>query len=96
MQGMTQTRPVEEVFHVLGYFEEIGIQVGLSFRSLGTRKIENPQPARPLGVYGQREYILTEDIELTKGHKKVKIRASKSKPVRCFGIANALCGRVRT
>lgn len=88
-------KTVEQVFEVSGYFEELSIQIGDSFKVLGTRSIPNPQPSRQLGVYGKVEHMLTESVVLTKGHKQVIIKASPEKPIHCTGVANALCGRIR-
>ena len=88
-------KTVEELFEVHGYFEQIGTQVGDSYRSLGTRTIEKPTD-RPLGADGVRYYTLVEPLTLVKGHRSVVIKASKDRPLKCFGIANALCGRAKT
>lgn len=88
-------KTIEELFEVHGYFEEIGIQIGDRYRSLGTRTIEKPTD-RPLGAGGTRHYTIEEPLTLVKGHRSVVIKASKNRPLVCFGIANALCGRAKT
>lgn len=95
MSRMIETKRVEDIFHVHGYFEELGVKIGDSFKSLGTREIPNPQPSRSLGVNGTRDYVITSPVVLTKGHKTVTIRASVNKPLVCFGVAQALCGRAK-
>jgi hypothetical protein len=91
---MQTLKKPEDEFEIHGYFEELGVCSGDSFRLLGTRSIEKPVD-RPLGVAGRREYILTETVVLNKGHKQATIKASPAKPIRCFGHAHALCGRAR-
>ncbi len=78
-------------FEVHGYFEEL--VDAKTFRLIGTRNVD--QPERPLGSSGTAEIVITENVELRRGHKTVTLKASKRNPVRVHSTFQMICGRVK-
>lgn len=83
--------PDECPFEVLGFFEDL-IDVETN-KCYGSRRLE--VPTRPVGSPGMAEFTITENLELTKGHRTVILKASPKRPKRVVGIIHILCGRVK-
>lgn len=79
-------------FEVLGYFEDV-FDLDAK-KSLGTRKVLNPDPKRPCGFHGRMEETLTTPLILDRGHKQVVVPASPDKPLRIQTTLQKLCGRL--
>ena len=90
-KGRNVSHP-SDTFEVHGYYEELTVRIGERIKFLGTRDIDDPSP-RQLGIAGAVEYRFEQDLELDRGHKRVTVRASKEKPIRARGVAQAKCGR---
>jgi len=79
-------------FEVLGFYEDL-IDAETS-KCYGHRRVE--APTRPLGAAGMGEvFTITENLELTKGHRTVILKASSEKPKRVVGRICILCGHVK-
>jgi hypothetical protein len=74
-------------FDCLGFFEDFWIEG----KFLGSRPVA--WPTRPFGAAGQKEVELTAPLELTRGLKPATIKASKTRPVRCYSVLNMKCGK---
>lgn len=75
-------------FEVLGFMERL--IYADTHKALGTRRLEKPN--RPLGSDGLKEYLITENTILNKGHKEFLLKASKTRPVKVIGILEPICG----
>lgn len=91
-----ETTPIEatEFFDPATYeFETFGLAEELidttSFKLLGIRRV--PKADRPIGSDGRVEKILTERIEVQRGHKRDVIKASPAKPVKVWASLFPLC-----
>ncbi len=82
----------ESQFEIVGYFEEI-FDVA-SGKCLGTRRTEK-QSNRIQGSGGEVFFTITEPIELQKGHKFTRVKASVAKPVKLMSRYLPLCGRMK-
>jgi len=83
----------------LGYFEEF-LEVrgdGSWPRGMGAKiygvSLPADQVGRPLGHAGRRETVLVEDVKLSKGHRTVTYRASRTKPIRVTTMLQRTEGR---
>lgn len=82
-------------FEIEGYSEYLAVPMpDGGEKLLGMRRIEKPE-GREFGVYGRREYTLTEPLTLQKGYKQVTIKATPQKPIKCVGYAHIICGRLK-
>ena len=70
---------------------------GCTPKTLGVRQLplELPedQQGRILGVQGRRDFDLTENVTLHKGHRQVTYKASSKKPIRVSTMLQKLEGR---
>lgn len=83
-------------FEVLGFFEELILKGGggaYGYKLLGTRRI--PRLTRLPGSDGRITVILTEPVALDKGHKTVRVKASKEHPLECFSMLQIICGKAK-
>ncbi len=62
------------------------------WRGLGCQFIDELPAGRKTCSEGQQEFTLTEDIELSRGHRVVTVKASPSNPVTGFTIIYPLGG----
>ena len=65
---------------------------GDQYESLGSRRIDY-EPGRPPGERGSRELLLTSPVELTRGMKRIVVKASAEKPVTVLSTMIPLTGR---
>jgi hypothetical protein len=84
-------KQVNVQFEVLGYFEDV-FDLDAQ-KSLGTRKVENPDPRRVCGFHGKMEETVTVPLLLNRGHKQIVVPASPSKPLRIQTTLQRICGR---
>lgn len=82
----------EDIFEVSGYYEDLVIRSASGSLFLGSRTMPKPE-GRLLGWDGAVNHTLTEPVQLRRGHKAVMVKASARKPIKCVGVAQALCGR---
>jgi|KBSSwiStaDraftv2_1062776.scaffolds.fasta_scaffold2271502_2 hypothetical protein len=91
MKAFPFFNPADCPFEVLGYREDL--MDAMTGKLLGTREI--PEPDRPLGSNGMKEYTITEAIVLKRGHKEFILKASPQRPKRVVGMIQILCGKVK-
>lgn len=84
---------MESQFEIIGYFEEIWDAT--TRRILGTRRCAE-QPERKICLHGQIDFTITEPLEIMRGHKTVRIFASKLQPVALFSRLYPLCGKLKS
>lgn len=83
--------PADFDYEVIGFLEELA-EVGTN-KLLGFRRLQG-LPTRPLGSPGVLRYTITENIEVSRGHKTgIIIKASKKKPLHVEGMIIALGGK---
>lgn len=85
-------------FQHLGYFEEFMLsREGCDPKGIGCRllplQLPEDQSGRVLGVYGRREFKLTETIVLQKGHREVTYKASVKHPLLVSTMLQKMEGR---
>lgn len=78
-------------FEILGFTEELEDEFG---KFLGMR--EYGEPDRPLGITGKREFVLTANTTLQRGHRTEVVKASVSRPLKVKGTLQIICGRVKS
>lgn len=80
-------------FECLGFFETVAAESEYSqVKELGSREIAYPAD-RGFGAYSTRKLTMSEPVTLTRGHRKVTVKASGEKPIAARSIASVLCGR---
>ena len=62
-------------------------------RTLGTREIPDLPPGRILGNGHPIEFVLTENMELERGVRRVTVKASPRRPLLVSSSINRICGR---
>lgn len=78
-------------FEILGFAEDLDDESG---KFLGSRIVAEPD--RVLGAAGRKEYTLTENVAVTRGHRQDVIKASPKRPKKVFGTLLIVCGRVKS
>lgn len=81
---------------VVGFYESYTAEdagSGYGYRLLGTRSFRT-LPTRPLGSPGRILIEITENMDLMKGHKPAKIRASKQRPIKAWAMIEAIYSRM--
>lgn len=63
------------------------------WRGLGAQMVEELPPGRKTASEGMEDFVLTENIELHKGHQLVTVKASKVKPVTGYTIIYPVGGQ---
>lgn len=83
--------PATYPYESFGLVEEL-IDV-VTHKCLGMRRV--PTADRPLGSQGAKEFDLTEDVEIMRGHHFTILKASPKKPRRVRGMLQVVCGKYR-
>lgn len=79
-------------YAAIGFFED-WLDVGLDYpKDLGTMPVAN-MDSRQCGYEGFREFTLIAPVVLDKGHKKVKINASRKRPLSIRTYLNIFGGK---
>lgn len=80
--------PEDCPFENAGFFEEF--LEPESGKLIGIRVLK--EATRPLGSDGRTELVITEEMWLKKGHRRVILKASPQKPKRVVSMIQVLCG----
>lgn len=90
---MSGKQPIyDSPFQTAGYFATVMNK--LTGRTLGDILDVTPEPDRVIGFNGMKDEVWTKNVELTKGHRKVLIRASEKKPLKVQTIIFIKSGRM--
>lgn len=79
--------PTDCPFEILGYIEEF--DDAETFKSLGFRRV--PEPDRPTGSPGRKEYVLTEPLNLLKGYRQIPVAIKSGR--RVIASIQIICGK---